>query len=158
MNISKLICLLLSFLIITTCFTACGKEPPATEDEDDLFSQGLLAVPAEKDGEVVWGYIKKNGKFAIEPRFESAYAFEKNGLACVKLNGKFGFINTSGEFVIPAQFDSFYQENFDESGVLPVNVGGKWGYIDLTGTYLAEPQFDYAEPFYNGMGDSEALG
>jgi hypothetical protein len=61
-------------------------------------------------------------------------------------NDKWGFINTSGNFVIPAQFDD--ANSFSE-GLAAVKVGDKWGYIDKTGQLKIKPQFDNALYFYN---------
>ncbi len=59
----------------------------------------------------LWGYISeesfKNNKlqdFVINQQFEYACS-HINGLAKVKINGLFGFINKTGQFVIPAIYD-----------------------------------------------------
>jgi hypothetical protein len=51
-----------------------------------------------------WGYVDKTGKFVIEPQFEYASAFSE-GLAAIKVAGKYGFINEMGGIVINPQFD-----------------------------------------------------
>lgn len=69
---------------------------------------------------------------------------DPEGLAFVKIDGKFGFIDTKSNFAINPQFD--YAESFAE-GLAFVEINGKWGVIDTKGNIVIEPQFDYAGPF-----------
>jgi hypothetical protein len=52
---------------------------------------------------------------------------------------KYGFIDTSGELVIPATFDNVSE--FEE-GLAAVVIGDKMGLIDRSGQMVVEPQFD----------------
>ncbi len=52
------------------------------------------------------------------------------GLAAVKLDGKWGYIDTTGREVIPFKYD--YAGDFSE-GLAAVNLDGKRGFIDTTG-------------------------
>ena len=45
-----------------------------------------------------YGYINKTGKTVIKFEFEYASDFN-NGLAWVKNNGKYGYINTQGQYI-----------------------------------------------------------
>ena len=54
-------------------------------------------------------------------------------------NGKWGYVNIIGEYVIESQFDEAY--DFDGE-VAVVKVDEKWGYINKKGEYIIEPQFD----------------
>lgn len=49
-------------------------------------------------------FINKSGEIAIDGGFEKAFPFNE-GLAAVKLNGKFRFIDKTGNTVIANQFD-----------------------------------------------------
>ena len=49
-----------------------------------------------------FGFIDRAGQFAIQPTFESARDFEE-GLAAVRIEGRWGFIDTTGRIVIPPQ-------------------------------------------------------
>ena len=51
-----------------------------------------------------FGYCSIDGKTVIEIVYDSAYNFSE-GLAAVKRNGKWGFINTFGEVVVPCKYD-----------------------------------------------------
>ncbi|EAI5197373.1 WG repeat-containing protein, partial [Campylobacter coli] len=64
------------------------------------FSEGLAAVGLNGK----WGFIDKNGEFAIKPKFDDIWDF-REGLASVGLNGKIGLIDKSGKFVIEPKFD-----------------------------------------------------
>lgn len=67
--------------------------------------------------------------------YDDASSFSE-GLAAVKVNGKWGFINPFGEVVIPAQFDSVMR--FD-NGLAQVTAGTSRGYINKTGKYVQAP-------------------
>jgi hypothetical protein len=78
----------------------------------------------------------------IPPRFENAMPFSE-GLAGVRLNGRFGYIDRRGEFVIQPQFDrggEFYQ------GRAEIVVDGNAGVIDRTGQVIVPPRFRRAIP------------
>ena len=49
--------------------------------------------------------MKQDGTVVLEPAYEDARSFSK-GYAAVKENGKWGYINTDGEWLIPAQFET----------------------------------------------------
>lgn len=93
------------------------------------------------------------------------------GLAAVKVNNKWGFIDSSGKMVIAPQFNP-YQAQFNgyfSDGLVAINfvsakksgiegndpVGTRWGFADKTGAVVIKPQFvgNYYYPphFANGM-------
>lgn len=73
------------------------------------------------------------------------------GLARVKLEKKWGFIDTSGQLVIKPKYDQV--ENFSE-GLAKVRSGHRgWGLINKKGEEILKPMFDYIGDF---IGD-EAL-
>ena len=61
-----------------------------------------------------------------------------DGLGLVKANGKVGFVDETGELVIPYQYDEAYPF---EDGLARVRVGGKWGVIGRSGNEVVEPQY-----------------
>ncbi|MBQ4151005.1 MAG: WG repeat-containing protein [Clostridia bacterium] len=63
--------------------------------------------------------------------------FGTNGLAAGVRDGKIGFINVDGEFVIEPQFDDVCA--FSDSGIAPVKFGDKWGFINSSGEFVVEP-------------------
>jgi len=60
------------------------------------------------------------------PKFEDAGVFSE-GLAQVRSNGKWGYINTEGQIVIPATFDGATPFR---NGMALTALEGKWHYID----------------------------
>lgn len=75
--------------------------------------------------------------------YERTFEF-LNGIAKVMKKGKYGFINTKDELVVPLQFDEVKEFAF---GRAAVKMNGKWGYIDDYGTIVIEPIYSSAENF-----------
>jgi len=44
------------------------------------------------------GFIDKTGKWVVEPKFTQAFEFN-GGIAQVFIDGKSGYVNTSGKYV-----------------------------------------------------------
>ena len=79
--------------------------------------------------------------------FQDARPFSSEGYAAVKKNGKWGFIDITGEVKIDYQFDdalSFGQH------LAAVKQGELWGYISVAGKVVIEPEFLEARSFYGG--------
>jgi hypothetical protein len=92
-------------------------------------------------------YIDTTGAVVIEPQFEYGEIFH-DGLALVKINGKYGYIDASGKIRIPAIYDRAWK--FSE-GYGIVQVDKKMGYIDTAGKVVIPLIFDNAEYFHEGM-------
>lgn len=100
------------------------------------FSEGLAGVQIDYR----WGYIDPQGKLVIQANFYPAQHYTKdgiagqpswgpavkpfsNGLAAVRVGDNMGFIDSTGQFIIPPIFtevDSF------TDGLAVVRVGGEW--------------------------------
>ncbi len=92
----------------------------------------------------------ENVNFAIEPKFDGVSDFSE-GLAQIKIDGKWGYIDKTGSVVIQPQFDK--TDNFSE-GLARVWISGKnWGYIDQTGNFVIPQQFtdDNSSNFSEGL-------
>ncbi len=86
-----------------------------------------------------WGYTKRlNNEIIVRPQYDSAKGF-KEGLAAVKLNGKWGFIDKTGKVVIPFQFSEAW--SFAE-GLAAVKLNGKLGFISKSGKVVIPFKFD----------------
>ena len=109
---------------------------------------GGLADVRTKEEDYGWGYIDPQGKWAIEPKFSSTLAFSGE-LARVDVKRKIGYINKTGQFEIPPQFD--YAFDFQDNGLAIVRVGGKRGLIDRSGQYVIEPKYHHLSEFVNGL-------
>jgi hypothetical protein len=79
---------------------------------------------------------------AIPAQFEDAAEFSE-GRAAVKTGDQWGFIDKTGEMVIPPQFVVRFHPFFGyyrfSEGVAHVWVGKKWGYIDMAGKFVWGP-------------------
>lgn len=84
------------------------------------------------------GIHKQNGEIIIEPQFDLAGHFS-DGLAAVKLNGKWGYIDKDGKTVISPQFDQAVPFQNGLAQVVVRSSPPKFGYVDKTGKYIWEP-------------------
>lgn len=147
------------------------------------FSEGLamVMVESEKDSNVrKVGYIDKSGNFVIKPNFDDTlivtvgpasisevFTYDifgtegtfSEGLASVKIKGKYGFIDRSGQVVIPPQF---VHAGMFKEGLAPVAIkNGRrrvYGFIDHSGKYAIKPQFDLVREFNNGLAAVTSMG
>ena len=86
-------------------------------------------------------------QWLIQPTFEEALPFAKNGLAAAKHKGKWGYINLNGKGVIKNEWD--LATSFFEGRALVKNES-KWGVIDEKGTPIIQPSFLAASLFKDG--------
>ena len=70
------------------------------------------------------------------------------GFAWVEINKQYGFIDLSGELVIPLSFE--FASSFCEGRAL-IRREGKYGFIDRSGAEIIPPSFDAALPFREGL-------
>lgn len=82
------------------------------------------------------------------------------GLACIKVNGKYGYIDKTGKFVIEPQFD--FAQNFSDGLAMVayenervyhgVNVSDYiCGYLDKKGKIVIRPKYALADNFSEGL-------
>jgi hypothetical protein len=112
------------------------------------FRNGLLEVGAS-DGM----YVDRSGNRVIIKKFYRGWDFSEGlAVAMETEGGKWGFIDKSGNFVIPPQFASStrdYVSSF-EGGFAEIEVAGKFGYIDHTGKFAIPPTLLDGDSFHNG--------
>ena len=145
-------------LAIEPMFTWTGK-----------FSSGLAPVCVGSSREnCSIGFINTSGKFEINPQYQFFEEYDNEadwgnysehgffeGLARVKLNGKFGYIDPTGKMVIKPQYE--YAGNF-VSGLARVKVKGKLGFINKKGELVVPAIYDNAYNFYQGRAAVEVNG
>jgi hypothetical protein len=87
---------------------------------------------------------KRSGGFKLKYDFVGDF---RDGRAVVKLNNKYGFVDTEGNEVISLKYD--YVGNFYE-GRTWVLLNNKYGFTDLDGNEVAPPKYDSVGDFYDG--------
>ncbi|MBO4584581.1 MAG: WG repeat-containing protein [Clostridia bacterium] len=116
-------------------------------------------LPAENEAQIVYdmktlkvGLIGHDGKLIVEPVYDEGLHFT-NGLAAVKQNGKWGYINASGEVVIGFYYDDAYTSvactsfgkgmpyNADKDGMVALNHDGLCGVYNRAGDIMGSFQY-----------------
>ena len=103
-------------------------------------------------------YFSNNKRTSLfNKQFEEVSKFSE-GLAPIKQNGKWGYINTKGEVVIPCIYDAAWP--FSE-GLATVKKGrwpigqrlpnGKYGFINTKGEVVIPCIYDHAWSFSEGL-------
>jgi WG containing repeat len=130
-----------------------------------FYAEGM----ARFDARGYWcGYIDENGKVIVGPKFEEAEEFVAGLAAAKKKRGKWGFVDRTGTFVIPAEYDKAY--SFTADGVALVERGrktvrlhatptldridtarGVFGFIDRSGRTVIPCRFAAAHDFSSGL-------
>lgn len=129
-------------------------------------SEGLIAVGNDSNDGLNGGYVDPaTGKEVIPLKYNSTgeydvgiNPFSEGLVALLDKNQKYGFLNTSGQTVIPFKYG--HAENFSE-GLAAVDNGsynenegyieGKYGFIDKTGKIVIPFSYDYADSFSEGL-------
>ena len=97
----------------------------------NVHSYGQELVKDKENG--LWGYVdKSSGRVVIFYQYAEAKEFSE-GLAAVRFEGKWGFIDKKGVVVIPHKYKSV--KNFS-NGYAMVQEDGFWGAIDKNGTQI----------------------
>jgi hypothetical protein len=127
--------------------------------EATQFIDGIAFVrPSDTDPEV-WGVIDKQGQYIIKPELalDTSWLYHKesrsSGLIRFRAEGKYGFVNLSGDIQIPATYRN--ADNFSE-GMAAVQVDRKWGFIDTQGNFVIPPQYRRGGYFYRGYASFRA--
>jgi hypothetical protein len=115
----------------------------------DEFHSGLLQTGVA-DGP----YADKTGKIVLDKGYYRNWEFSEGlAVAMREDGGKWGYIDTTGEFVIGPRFDGYphgYPYPFSD-GLAMIEVGKRYGYIDRTGEFVIRPRFLKGSAFSDGM-------
>lgn len=90
-------------------------------------------------------YIKPY--LAIPCKYDFAYPFQE-GLAAVKINNKWGYIDQKGNWVIKPKYNKAF--SFQE-GLAPAAINDKWGYINKKGNWIIKPRYNFTGYFSDGL-------
>jgi hypothetical protein len=116
-------------------------EKASTQPSPTLASAAII-IPYLKGN--LYGFSNVSRKQVIEAKYYDVSPFDKEGLARVNLNGKYGYIDKTGTEVISLKYDN--AGSFNE-GLALVNRDKKYGYIDMTGTEVISLKYDRADSF-----------
>lgn len=136
-----------------------------------FFSEGLAAVWNSDEHGDQYGYIDRDGNVVIPFEFSYAAPFSE-GLAYVSKDGRisyadmedgeyghFGYINKTGEVVVPLIYDCDYSDGLVltdwrfTNGFAQVRDSTQWKYgmIDKTGAVIVPFQYDWITNFHEGL-------
>jgi len=129
--------------------TSCKIVRPFSQGFGEAFSENFAVV---QDSNGNFGFINRNYLIKIKLNFEEAHSFS-NGLARVNKDGLFGFIDTTGEFVIPPVF--YIATDFKETRAF-VGEGEnlqsiRWALISPRGIKLTDHIFVEINDFSEGV-------
>jgi len=139
--------LTLLFLMITLSFKAHADPQTSAELKTDDVDISHYKVRCNAGVFDLCGYFDlkrfkddSEMEWLIKPAFEQARDFSE-GLAPVKKNEKYGFIDTSGKFKIEPQFEAV---GLFHEGLAPFYQGQKIGFIDKSGKIIVPAIFQRA--------------
>lgn len=97
----------------------------------------------ERDGK--FGILSRKGDVLqdLDNNFEELHAMSGPFLG-VKINGKYGFVDTWGRLRIANRYDSVTRFQHQMAAV---KMLGRWGYVDQSERLVVQPHFDRAYPF-----------
>ncbi len=106
-------------------------------------------IEAKDHGKVC--IINTEGKIVIEPEIDvDTLYYPSNGLCQVEKNGKYGYIDESGQLVIPFKYKKAYP--FSENGLaFVVQENGLGGYINKDDNFVVHPIYESGSSFRFGF-------
>ncbi len=97
------------------------------------FKNGIALVSKKTKYGFKSGIIDKRGRLVFPWRYNILSNFSDDGLAVIKVNGRYGFISKTGELAIPCIYDFCPGMSEGKNALIPVYKNGQCGYIDKTG-------------------------
>jgi hypothetical protein len=156
--------LFLSFGVTGFGLPAVSRTQPLPAEQHTADQEKLF--PIVEDNKL--GYINASGEIVIPLKFKQEASHSPNlrdsfihnrfseGRAAVETEDGWGFIDTSGEFVVKPRFEQV--QPFSE-GLAAVQVDDRWGFIDRSGKLVVDFKFERVGNFHNGISwflDSES--
>lgn len=107
----------------------------------DMHENRTMAGYYDKTYVMKWAMLNSKGEILTDFRFQHAKRFS-NGTAVVLFDNKWGYIDSTGNFLFRKNFD--FAESFEKDGLAWVVDGEKQGFIDKSGNMKIElPEADY---------------
>ncbi|MBU3185942.1 WG repeat-containing protein [Clostridium estertheticum] len=121
------------------------KIKPIYKDAYD-FNDGVAMVTTVEGKSYV---IDRNNDIVLKLDSNKYIEFE-NGLAQVKKNNEYGFIDKGGNWVIKPQFNMVLR-GFNKEGFAIVNENDRYGTINKQGEFIVEPKFTGIGKYSEGV-------
>jgi len=129
------------------------------------FARALVRVEVDGRPTLRWGYLNREFKWLIEPRYVDARDFH-DGVAAVSVRVpvndgsdehvvKWGLINAKGDFTVRPVLDAV--DDLDETLAL-IRYEGWLGYINVNGSAGIRPMFQCALPFDDELARVDPVG
>ena len=97
-----------------------------------------------------YGWFDKSGKKIFDIQYDWIYPFNKNGQAWVKIDGKYGLMDRSGNLILKPIFSYDYADpDFKEDRLEVLNLDGKKTFVNIDGDILTKPKFDKVIKYIN---------
>lgn len=140
-------------VILYVSVALAGLLSACSGSSDSKYSYKLIPVKSSEQ----WGFVSTEGKYVINPQFESAYFFS-DGLALVQSSeGKFGYVGSDGKYIINANYKE--ATNFSDGLAFVVSEGGYPTCIDKKGEIkFALKEVEQARMFSEGLAPVKIKG
>lgn len=116
-------------------------------EETDLRAEVLHPAPFRTKEGTIWGYIDNEGRTVIEPRYDYAEEFQKNGLAIVNRGNGSGLIDNRGKEVVKPVYSAIMP--FSEGRAVASDAKG-YTLIDEKGKPVTSARYDYLNSLHEG--------
>jgi hypothetical protein len=118
----------------------------------DPFYDGLAVVHAGEacEDRNNYGYVDSNFQLVIPQQFSEAWNFNDGLAAARDANKRWGFIDRSGNWVIPPRFEKVSRFRAQHALLLAKVPDGGWGFLDRSGAWVLPPNLEeaYLEFYY----------
>ena len=106
---------------------------PPRFDEIESFLEGFANVSIDN----LWGVINKNGEIIVPLEYKESWSLShfSEGLMAVEKDGKYGYIDETGQWAIEPKFE--FASDF-KNGMAKVELDGERFNIDKTGNIIKE--------------------
>lgn len=126
------------------------------------FSAGLAVIQRPREGKTpsAYGYIDRDGRVVIEPKFMPAGPFpaDGRGLAVGGFERDWCYFDKTGKIILRLPMDGHDRAPAFVDGLLVWKEGFKWGFKDINGNFEIEARYDDARSFENGLASVEKDG
>jgi hypothetical protein len=123
-----------------------AANPPGQVLIDMTFTKGTpvtdRVIPVRLEGRLA--LATRDGDILVHGEYERMASLFTEGLLWVVSDGRFGFVDETGDLVIPARWE---QVRWFRNGHAFVMAEGRWGIIDRTGNEVVAPRWDQVGSF-----------